>query len=70
MFLDAPVEELRRRCVPEAAARPLFREENQFRQLYERRRGSYMRADLRVDTAGKSPAEVAAEVANGLGVSA
>jgi shikimate kinase len=70
VFLDAPLEELRRRCAPQAAARPLFRDENQFRQLYERRRCAYMTADLRVDTAGKTPAQVAKEVAISLGVSA
>lgn len=70
VFLDAPLEELRRRCAPDPDARPLFRDENQFRQLYECRRGSYMKADLRVDTAGKTPAQVVAEVATSLGVSA
>lgn len=70
VFLDAPLEELRRRCAPQAAARPLFRDANLFRQLYERRRRSYMTADVRVDTAGKTPAQIAAEVATSLGVSA
>jgi len=69
VFLDAPVEELHRRCAPHAASRPLFRDENQFRQLYECRRSAYMTADVRVDTAGKTPAQVAAEVASTLGVS-
>jgi len=69
VFLDAPLEELRRRCAAQASARPLFRDENQFRQLCESRRGGYMRADVRVDTGGKTPAQVAAEVAGALGVS-
>ena len=63
VFLDAPIDELRRRCAAEAADRPLARDENHFRQLYEARRGSYMAADLRVDTAGKTPGQVAQEIA-------
>jgi shikimate kinase len=62
IFLDAPVEELRRRCQRRRAARPLFQDENQFRQLYEARRPAYMTADTRVDTLGKSNSRVAAEV--------
>jgi shikimate kinase len=42
--------------------RPLFRDENQFRQLYEARRNGYMEADLRVDTAGKTVDEIVTEV--------
>ncbi len=62
LFLDAPVEELRRRCEHVAAARPLFADENQFRQLYEARRRGYMAAGLRVETAGKTVAQVATEI--------
>lgn len=62
VFLDAPLEELRRRCAPEGELRPLFRDENQFRQLYEARRGHYMRAALRVDTGAKSVEQVASEL--------
>jgi shikimate kinase len=42
--------------------RPLFRDENQFRQLYEARRSGYMKADLRVDTTGKRVDEIVNEV--------
>jgi shikimate kinase len=62
IFLDASVEELRRRCVGEGAERPLLRDENQFRQLYEARRGGYMTADFRVDTGGKTPEQVVEEL--------
>ena len=62
VFLDASVEELRRRCAVAHSARPLFQEENRFRQLYEERRMRYMAVELRVDTEGKSIAQVAAEV--------
>ncbi len=62
IFLDAAIEELRRRCGEQGGERPLFRDENQFRQLYEARRGSYMAAELRVDTGGKTPEQVAEEI--------
>jgi shikimate kinase len=67
IFLDAPLAELRRRCAADGSARPLFQDENQFRQLYEDRRDDYMKADFRVDTAGKTVAQVAAEVGTLLG---
>jgi shikimate kinase len=67
VFLDAPVVELRRRCAADDSVRPLFQDENQFRQLYEVRRNAYMKADFRVETAGKTVAQVAAEVSTLLG---
>ncbi len=68
VFLDAPVEELRRRCQQAGEQRPLFRDQNQFRQLYEARREGYMAAEVRCDTAGKKPAQVAAEIVSLLGL--
>jgi len=62
VFLDADIPELRKRCAAELGTRPLFRDENQFRQLYESRRSGYMKADLRVDTAGKAVDEIVNEV--------
>ena len=62
VFLDASLEELRRRCAQTQAARPLFQEENRFRQLYEERRMRYMAVEVRVDTEAKSVEAVAAEV--------
>ncbi|HYX69177.1 MAG TPA: shikimate kinase [Terriglobales bacterium] len=62
IFLDASVEELRRRCAVAHASRPLFQEENRFRQLYEERRMRYMAVELRVDTEAKSIDQVVAEV--------
>ena len=59
--------ELRRRCAADDSVRPLFQNENQFRQLYEVRRNAYMKADFRVETAGKTVAQVAAEVSTLLG---
>lgn len=63
VFLDAPVEELFRRCEQEQRERPLRQNAKQFRELYEKRRASYMRAKLRVETNGKDVDAVAAEVA-------
>jgi shikimate kinase len=58
VFLDATLDELRRRCAGEGEERPLFRDANQFRQLYEARRGAYMAADLQIDTGGKTPEQI------------
>ncbi len=68
VFLDATVEELRRRCRHLGNARPLYADENQFRQLFEARRGGYMTAGIRVDTMGKTVPQVAAEIAERLGL--
>lgn len=62
VFLDAPVEELWRRC-QEAVVRPMKRDPHQFRQLYETRRPHYLRATVRVDTQGKAVENIAAEIA-------
>jgi len=68
VFLDAPVDELMRRCVDEPKERPLRRDPKQFRELYEQRRRSYMRAAIRIETNGKDVDTVAAEVACSLGL--
>jgi shikimate kinase len=66
VFLDAPVEELFRRCQEQQLDRPLRRDPEQFRKLHEARRAGYMAAALRVETSGKDVETVAAEVANSL----
>jgi shikimate kinase len=68
VFLDAPVEELFRRCRQEAVERPLRRDRADFVALYEKRRPHYLTAGLRVDTNGKNLDEVAEEVRRGLGI--
>jgi shikimate kinase len=68
VFLDAPVEELLRRCVEEQTERPLRQNPEQFRVLYEKRRRSYMKAAVRIETGGKDVDTVAAEVACSLGL--
>ena len=67
VFLDAPAEELFRRCEGEQRDRPLRQNAKQFRELYKKRRASYMRARLRIETNGKDVDAVAAEVACSLG---
>jgi len=62
IYLDAPVEELRRRCKEMGRERPLASDEEHFRRLYEERLPAYARADERISTAGKSVTAVAREV--------
>jgi shikimate kinase len=62
IFLDGPADELFRRCEQEQRTRPLLQDANQFRELYERRRSSYLKAWCRIDTTGKDVDGVAAEV--------
>jgi shikimate kinase len=66
VYLDASHDELRRRCAHKPGRRPLFEDEEQFRRLHESRRSSYMQADWRVDTTGRSPAGVADDLAQRL----
>lgn len=62
VFLDAPVEELWRRC-EEAVVRPMKRDPQQFRMLHESRRPHYMQATVRIETQGKRVQDIAAEIA-------
>jgi shikimate kinase len=62
VLLEAPLEELRRRCENDPKPRPLARDEKNFAQLFVRRRSAYEQAGFRADTAGKSVEEVAAVV--------
>lgn len=62
VFLDAPVEELFRRSLEPGIVRPLRGDAEQFRQLYERRRPTYLRAALYVETMGKPVEEIVDEI--------
>jgi shikimate kinase len=62
LFLDAPVEELWQRCLPEQKTRPLLQSEEGFRELYLARRKAYAENTLRVDTQGRSIEEVASQI--------
>ncbi len=66
VFLDAEVEELFRRSEQPGVVRPLRRNREQFRQLYEERRPAYLRAQLRIETGDKAVAAVIEEIISGL----
>jgi shikimate kinase len=68
VFLDAPADELLRRCESESKERPLRQDTKQFRELYEKRQPAYMKAGVRIDTNGKDVDAIAAEVACSLGL--
>jgi len=68
VFLDAPVEELLRRCQQQPKTRPLCRDASQFRQLYEARRPGYLAAGCCIETQNKDIEAVAKEVACSLGM--
>ena len=67
--LDASAEELFRRCQQEQVIRPLRRDLKQFRELYEKRRPAYAKADMLLDTNGKTIETVAEEIAQRLDLS-
>ncbi len=63
VLLEAPLEELRRRCQAEKKVRPLAQQEARFAELFAVRRADYELARFRVQTLGKSVEQVAAEIA-------
>ncbi len=69
IYLDAPLDELRRRLGEDDPTRPLFADAERFRLLYEQRQPHYRLAPHRVQTAGKSIVEVAREIESLLGES-
>lgn len=69
IYLDAPIDELRRRLGEDDATRPLFIDAERFRLLYEEREPLYRMAPHRVQTAGKTVVEVAREIESLLGES-
>lgn len=72
IFLDAPVDQLWQRCCDQAAAngaeRPLLRSFGDFRQLYESRRPSYLKASHSIRAAGRSVDRIAADIVKKLGL--
>ena len=48
--------------------RPLRNDLDEFRRLYDSRRPCYLKAAVRIDTAGKDVDEVAAEAIDSLGL--
>lgn len=70
VFLDAPVEELWRRCCQQArdhgTQRPLLNSLRGFRKLYEVRRKRYLKAAYRQETSGKKISGIVAEIVEAL----
>jgi shikimate kinase len=66
VFLDAPDDELFRRSEQPDVVRPLRRDREQFRELCQRRRGAYLKANLRIETAGKEIGAIVDEIVSGL----
>jgi shikimate kinase len=62
VWLDAPAEELFRRCEQPEVIRPLRQDSEQFAKLYEQRLSSYRQADLHVITKGKEISAIAEEI--------
>ena len=68
IFLDAPVEALWQRCLPQSGIRPLLQNEGEFRKLYQARRPSYEAGTRRVETHNLPVEEVAQQIALLLGL--
>ena len=72
VFLDAPVEELWRRCREQASRavneRPLLGSLEGFCQFHEARRQGYLKASLRIDTGSRSVEAISQEIVKTLGL--
>lgn len=62
VLLDAPVDELRRRCTADGTVRPLATDEERFARLYRERLAAYQMATHKVNTMGKTVEDVTAEI--------
>ena len=62
VLLEAPVEELRRRCQAEHKVRPLAQQDARFNELFAARRADYALARFTVQTLNKSIKQVTAEI--------
>lgn len=62
VFLHADLEELRRRCQADGVKRPLLRDPEHFRRLYDSRMASYLGASLHIETGGKDVETVVTEI--------
>ena len=67
VFLDVPLKTLWERCRASRGKRPLVKDEESFRRLYDCRRRHYAGAVIQVKAAERSPKELAAEIAQKLG---
>lgn len=66
VFLDAPVEELFRRCGEPGVVRPLLRDRDQFCGLYEQRRPAYVSAEFCIQTTGREIDSIVDEIISSL----
>jgi shikimate kinase len=62
VLLEAPVEELRRRCQSEHKVRPLAQQDARFNELFAARRADYALARFTVQTLDKSLEQITAEI--------
>jgi shikimate kinase len=62
VFLDAPAEELFRRCEEPTVVRPLLSDRERFSALYEQRRPAYLNAALCIQTAGREISSIVDEI--------
>src|SRR5271165_1975775 len=62
VFLDAPLDELWRRCLDHDQNRPLRSDRGEFDNLYQQRLPFYRQATMTVVTSGKDPASLCAEI--------
>jgi shikimate kinase len=63
VLLEAPMEELRRRCTADGTVRPLAIDQDRFERLYEERLPAYQMAGHKVNTMGKTVEDVTEEIA-------
>lgn len=66
VFLQAPADELWRRCSDDPAERPLRKDRQQFLRLYQQRLPFYRQATVVVETAGKDLASICAAIEGAL----
>jgi shikimate kinase len=70
VFLDAPAEELFRRCEEPTVVRPLLSDRERFSTMYEERKPAYLNAALCIQTAGREITSIVAEIIARLGLDA
>lgn len=70
VFLDADPVMLFERCCAEGPGRPLLRSREAFLDLYEQRRPIYLKAGLVVSVEGRTPRQIAGEIARQITVKA
>jgi shikimate kinase len=70
VFLDAPAEELFRRCEEPTVVRPLLSDRERFSAMYEQRRPAYLSAAMCIQTAGREIAAIVDEIIARFGLDA